>query len=165
MAKRVLFGILTGVFLATTQTVSGQNLSKPRADVPRVQLIQSVSIQVTLFSAEKELLVPYCSEGEGGTESLCNLSIHIEIETQGRWRPIKLRHSDAVMGGIPPDKWKYRVIPAENRHDFFFAFSKDDFAVERGQRLRVVVTAWPDEQSMRTGKQPIQLTSPPFGCP
>jgi hypothetical protein len=28
-----------------------------------------------------------------------------------------------------------------------------------------VVTAWADEQSMRTGDHPIHLTSPPFECP
>lgn len=165
MAKRMLLGILTGLLLATTQIVSGQNSSTPRVDVPRVQLIRSVSIQIRLFSAEKELVVPYCGEGEAGTESLCNLSIHIEVETRGGWRPMQLRHSDAVMGGIPPDKWKFQIIPAKSWHDFFFAFSKDEFAVERGQRLRVVVTAWADEQSMRTGDHPIHLTSPPFECP
>ena len=118
-----------------------------------------------MFSAEKELLVPYCAKGEGGTETLCNLSIHIEVETRAEWRPMKPRHREVVLGGIRPDKWKFRLIPAEQRRDFLFAFTKDDFAVHRGQRLRVVVDAWSDEQSMRTGQQPIRLASPAFVCP
>jgi hypothetical protein len=45
------------------------------------------------------------------------------------------------------------------------SFRKEEFAVERGQRLRVVVNAWPDEESMKTDKQAIHLTSPAFECP
>ena len=78
---------------------------------------------------------------------------------------MKPGYREVVLGGVPPDKWKFRLIPAGRRHDFFFALTKDDFAVERGQRLRVVVDAWSDEQSMRSRQQPIQLASPAFDCP
>ncbi len=58
-----------------------------------------------------------------------------------------------------------RLLPAGQAHDFSFTFPKEEFAVERGQRLRVVVTAWSDEQSMKNDKQAIQLASPAFECP
>src|SRR5205807_7830384 len=137
LCKLVLLSAVTGPLFATTQAPSGQSVSHPTAGVTSVRISRTVSVQMTVFSAKKELLIPYCAEGEGGTEILCNLSIH--IETRAEWRPMKPRHREVVLGGIPPDKWKFRLIPAEQRRDFLFAFNKDDFAVHRGQRLRVVV--------------------------
>ncbi len=44
------------------------------------------------------------------------------------------------------------------------ASEEKEFVVKRGQRLRAAVNAWPDEQSMKTDKQAIQLTNPAFEC-
>ena len=165
MSKRVFPIVLTGALLAMAQALPSQNASKPTAEVTSAQVSRSVSLRISVFSPEKDLLVPYCGEGEGGGESLCNLSIHVEVETREGWRPMKPRFREVVLGGVPPDKWKFRLIPAGRRHDFYFVFTEDDFAVERGQRLRVVVDTWSDEQSMRTRQKPTQLASPAFDCP
>jgi hypothetical protein len=136
MLKRALWIILAGVFAATIYPVSGQTTSKPTAEVTSARVTRTVSLRVNVIAAERQLLVPYCAEGEGGTETLCNLSIHVEIETREGWHPMKPRLRKVVLGGVPPDNWKFQLIPAGRGRDFFFAFTKDDFAVEHGQRLR-----------------------------
>ena len=156
-AAALLFGI--------TLPLSSQSPPRANASIADVVLIQTVSVRITVSSPETQLFVPYCGEGESGSEALCNLAIHIEAETRDGWRPMRLRTTDAVLGGAPSDRWKVRQIPAGRRHDFVFAFPKNEFAVERGERLRIVVDAWPDEQSMKTGGAPVRLATAPFECP
>jgi hypothetical protein len=146
-------------------SLSGQGVLRPTAQLTDVRLVRSVSVQIRLFSAAKDLVVPYCGEGEGGTEALCNLPTHLEREVRQGWQRVGLRTKDAVLGGVPAEKWKFRIIPAGHWRDFSFWFPRDDFAIEQGPRLRVVVDAWPDEQSMRSGGPAIRLASSAFACP
>jgi hypothetical protein len=164
--QRFLTTAVTAVFLLVIgQPLLSQNTPKANASVANVQLIETVSLQLTVFSPETQLIVPYCGEGESGSETLCNLAIHVEVETGSGWRPMRLRTTDAVLGGVPSDRWKVRQIAAGRRRDFVFAFPKNEFAVEHGQRLRIVIDAWPDEHSMKMGGAPIKLTTAPFKCP
>jgi len=78
---------------------------------------------------------------------------------------MRLKDRERILGGAPPDKRQFLVIPAGERREFFFEFSKDDFAVKNSQRLRVVVDAWADEQAMRARERVIKLTTPAFECP
>ena len=149
---RTLLGILTMV-LGTTQAFSGQNASKPTVQTKSVELTHLVSVEITVFSPEKDLVVPYCGDGEGRADSLCILPAYLEVQTSRGWKPVKLRHSDAVLGEVPLDRRRLRLIPAGQNHDFSMSFRKEEFAVERGQRLRVVVNAWPDEESMKSDKR------------
>jgi len=158
-----VWSALIGLSLALCP--SGQDPSTPTVRVSRVEAVRSVSFEINVVSGQKDIVVPYCGVGEGGSEGLCSLAIHIEVESKEGWHRIKPRYREVVLGGVPPDKWNPLVIPAKHGHDFAFGFSKNDFAVERGQRLRVVVDAWPDEPSMRTGRDPIKLTSAAFDCP
>ncbi len=165
MLRQLLSTSLIAFLAAASQSGSSKNRSKPNAEVTGARASQSVGIQITIFSGENALLVPYCSEGEGDIESLCNLAIQIQIESPNGWTRIKPRYPNIVLGGVAADKWKSQLIPAGQSHVFDFGFTKDDFAVQHGQRLRVIVKAWRDEQSMRAQQPPIQLTTAPFECP
>src|SRR4029077_1869996 len=164
MLRVPVWNTLIGLSLALMGP-GGQNASTPTVRLSRAYAVRSVSFAINVVSGQKDIVVPYCGVGEGGSEALCSLAIHIEIESKEGWHRIKPRYREMVLGGVPPDKWKPLVIPAKHGHDFDFGFSKNDFAVERGQRLRIVVYAWPDEPSMRTGRDPIKLTSAAFDCP
>jgi hypothetical protein len=164
MLRVSVWSTLIGLSLALMGP-GGQDASTPRVSVSRVDAVRSVSFEITVVSGQKDIVVPYCGVGEGGSEALCNLAIHVEVQGKDGWHRIEPRHRERVLGGVPPDKWKPLVIPAKHGHDFDFGFSKNDFAVEGGQRLRIVVYAWPDEPSMRTGRDPIKLTSAAFNCP
>jgi hypothetical protein len=73
-----------------------------------------------------------------------------------------VRYRETVLGALLQ---RSQEIAPNSGHDFTFVFSKDVFAVERRQRLRVVFDAWHDNQSMNAGVQVIKLTSPVFSCP
>src|SRR5260370_10634435 len=144
--------------------LSGQNASKPSVKTKSVELTHLVSVEITLFSPEHDLFVPYCGDGGGRAEFLCIRPAYLEVQTSRGWLPVKLRHSDAALGGVPLAQRRVRLIPARQKHDFSFAFPKEEFEVERGQRLRVVMSAWPDEQSMEDDKQASQFVSSAFAC-
>jgi hypothetical protein len=167
MSKAALLTGLALLILGVTEPLWGQNISKPTAKVTDVRAVHSVSIKIRVFSGDKDVFVPYCGQSEGGTEFLCGppAPTHLEVQTANGWRPVRLRTNDAVLGRLSPERWDIRPIPAGGWHDFLFGLSKDDLAIEGGQRLRLVVDAWPDEQSVRSGGRPIQLATPPFECP
>jgi len=164
MSNLVLWSTLTVLFFGTPQALTGQNASKPSVQMTRVGLAHLVSVQVTVFSPLKDLLVPYCTEDASKTEYLCLLPSFLEIQTSQGWRKMELRHG-GVLGSVPADQRKAQLIPAGKSRDFSFEFRTEEFEVEHGQRLRVVVAAWPDERSMRADEPPILLTSQPFQCP
>jgi hypothetical protein len=126
-----------------------------------------MSVTVSILAGDRDLIVPYCGLARSEEESLCGppTPTRLEVHTAKGWRPVGLRTGDAVLGALSPEVWKARLIPARKGHVFSLLFSKDDFAVERGQRLRLVIEAWPDEQSMRSGGRPIQLVTAAFECP
>jgi len=165
--RRVVFRyvLLSTLILAGSQALTDQGASRPNVVIKRVDLIHSISVAITLFSSERDLFVPSCGKGEDGTESLCSLPAYLEVKTHQGWSSVKLRHTGAVLGYVPQPRWKVERIGAGERHNFTFEFRKEDFAVDRGQNLRVVVAAWTDEQSTKNDKPPIKLASAPFECP
>lgn len=163
MLRQLLSSSLIAFLAAASQGGLGKSPSTPHVEVD-ARAYQSVRIQITVFSGQSELLVPHCTERKGD-EFLCDLAIQIQVESPNGWTRIKPRYPNVVLGGVAADKWKSQPIPAGQSHVFYFWFSKDDFAVQHGQRLRVIVKAWRDEQSMRAQQPPIQLTTAPFECP
>jgi len=137
----------------------------PKAQLTVKTVVPQVEVVVEIQSAGQHLVVPVCGETEYGTAILCVPGARLEVQTQEGWRPAKLRTTYGALGGPPGGRIAGRAIAPKSRDSFVFVFSRRFFEVEVGQRLRVSVDAWPDEQSMRSGGQSIQLASPPFECP
>ena len=144
-------------------TISAQNES-PSLQINKAELIESVVASFYISSPRQPLFVPDCGESEGGRDTFCNGTIHIEVKTQQGWRPLQTRKG-MKLGGVGPEQWKTRMIPAGHGSDLSFAFDKKIFVVEHGQLLRAVVDVWTDEQSMKSGTNSLQLISQPFECP
>lgn len=145
--------------------VQQRELPEPRAQLTVRNVVPQVDVVIELQTAEEQTVVPYCGETEYGIPILCILKAKLEVQTREGWRPAKLRTTYGVLGGPPSGRIAGKLIAPKGKGSFVFAFSRRFFDVEVGQQLRVVLDAWPDEQSMRAGGQPIQLTSPPFECP
>lgn len=167
LSKRRIFALLIAILFGRGSLISGQAGSKPNVQVTDVRVWRTMSITVSIFAGDRDLVVPYCGLGGSSRESLCGppTPTRLEVQTAKGWHPVGLRTNDAVLGALSPQVWKARLVPARKWHVFSLLFSKDDFAVETGQRLRLVIDAWPDEQSMRSGGRPIQLTTTAFECP
>lgn len=164
MTRRFLWSGLALVLFGMALPLWGRDASKPSASITHI-LIQSVSITIRVSATDKRLVVPHCGEGNGGTQSLCYKPTNLQVESPQGWQPVRLRlrPNDRVLGSLLPRE--IQSIPAGESHEFSLTFSKVDFAVESGQRLRYIVDAWPDEKSMRAGGAPIHLATPPFECP
>ena len=87
------------------------------------------------------------------------------MQTLEGWRPVKLRSTYSVLGAPPEIRVLRKTVPRHGKSAFVLVFSRRFFEVEVGQRLRVLIDAWPDEQAMESGAEPIQLVSPLFECP
>jgi hypothetical protein len=167
LSKRGIFALLIVMLFGRGSPMSGQAGSKPNVQVNDVRVWRAMSVTVSIFAGDRDLVVPYCWGGGSEVESLCGppTPTRLEVQTTKGWRQVGLRTHDAVLGALSPEVWKARLIPAGKRRVFELHFSKDEFAVETGQRLRLVVDAWPDEQSMRSGGRSVQLTTTAFECP
>ena len=154
------------VLFAITQAVQGQ--TKPddgmELAVRNVRAVPQVYVALQL-RASTPLFVPYCAEFEGGDKVLCTMATHLEVHTAQGWHRAKLRTTFAVLGGLSLDRAKGDLVPAGTTATFSYQFSRRYFEVEPGQQLRVVVEAWPDGQSMKTGGKSIEIVSTPFKCP
>ena len=137
---------------------------KAQLGIQEVRALSAIHVPLELMAADTQLFVPYCGEFNG-EKFLCNSAAHLESRTPQGWRPAKLRTTFGVMGALRLDLARWKQIPPRSGSLFIFSFRKRYFIVVREQQLRVVVDAWPDEESMKTGERPIQLTSPPLKCP
>lgn len=150
----VCFAMLSGQETPTAVTVS----------IERIRAVPQIYVAVAIDAADRQLFVPYCGTSEGGENILCTAGTRLEIQTHGRWIPVKLRTAYGVLGAARLGRAGGRLIESGSRASFLFQFSTHFFDVEPGQRLRVVVDTWADEQSMKSGQVPLSVSSPPFKC-
>jgi hypothetical protein len=71
----------------------------------------------------------------------------------------------AKAGMEPLDKWSPRSLSPGSSRDFSYRFVRDEWKVRQGQRVRVVILAWKDEQSLKSPDKGIKLKTKPFACP
>jgi hypothetical protein len=160
-------GVIAIALIGTLQWVPGQSQSKQEAhlSIGSIGTVPQIYVHIELQTSTEQLFVPYCGESEAGEGFLCTLGTHLEVQTGHAWHPVKLRAALGVLGGLSLDRAKGIRIAPKSGAAFIFQFSRRYFVVNPGQRLRIVVDAWADEQSMRAGRPSIQLTSPAFECP
>lgn len=145
-------------------TIFGQNGPVGTATIEVRSVIPQVYAAFEL-RAEDNIVIPYCAETELGTPILCFSRIRLQVETAGQWRAAKLRKTFGVLANPIDARMKARIMGPGTKAVFVFVFSRRFFEVDPGQKMRVIVEAWSDSESMRTRRPPIQLTSPAFECP
>lgn len=160
MLKKPAVLVLIAITALTSLAQNGQSGSKPAAKVTETNLMATVSVEVT--SPERNLYVPTC----GNDDELCFIPSRVEAKTANGWHTIGFGpHVGAVLGGTLPSSWKSQVVAAGQTRRFRISFSKYLY-VRSGQRLRVVVAAWPDEASLKNDdKNRIELVTESFECP
>ncbi len=166
MTKLVLiFGVVA--LFGTARPLLCQNEPKEVAqlELGSIRAIPQVYVALRLRTSDQQVFVPYCGETEGGEKILCTAGVHLEVQTPQGWRAAKLRTTYGVLGAASLGRAGGVPIAPRSEAPFSFQFSRRFFEVEPGQRLRIVVDAWPDMESMKAGGRSIQFTSPPFECP
>jgi len=167
MTKQLALSLAAVALLGIARPLRGQNEPKQVAqlEVGTVQAVPQVYVSLRLRTSDQQVFIPYCGVSEGADKILCTLGVHLQVQTSKGWRPAKLRTTYGVLGALLLGKAGGTLIAPRSGASFDFQFSRRFFEVEPGQRLRVVVDVWTDEQSMKSGGPSIQLISPAFECP
>jgi hypothetical protein len=158
LAALALFGIAA--------PLHSQDRQAARLELGGVDAVPQIYVRLRLRTSDRQLFVPYCSQGESRQRFLCTLGTHLEVLAKPGWQPARPRSNlGGILGGAAPDRAEVAVIAPRTVASFDYMFSRLFFQVEPGQQLRVVVDAWPDVGTLRAGGPSIQLISPPFACP
>jgi hypothetical protein len=166
MPTRTQMMILTVLMAGSTWVLLAQE--KPKTTGPIVRLLSasvdqnhSVTLHIQVSSPTKPLVVPACDRLPDGAESPC--WIEIQTETPQGWQMMQPKYAKAGME--PLDKWSPRSLSPGSSRDFSYRFVRDEWKVRQGQRVRVVILAWKDEQSLKSPDKGIKLKTKPFACP
>jgi len=164
---RGLLGLgLTMLLTVAERSAAGQAV--PSASIRSVESVDSVRVTVGIAAATgSTIVVPTCGADEKPPDELCGLAARLEVRSEGGWRAVGFRPGvGAVLGGLPMERWKVRVVPDGATTTFTFWFATHaGLDLRRGDRLRIAVDTWPDERSMRAGASPTQVRTPEFRCP
>jgi hypothetical protein len=164
MTNELLFGLAGLVLFGVARPISADSQPKQAAQLQIRGVLPWINVGLELHTLGEHMFVPYCGEMEG-VPILCMTAVRMEVEAKQGWRPANLRTTFGVLGGMTLDRASGKVVAPSTTVFFVFRFSRRFFEVDPGQRLRVVVDAWADEESMRSGGRPTQLSSPAFECP
>jgi hypothetical protein len=165
MVKRGTIVFIMLALFAQVVPLFGQKEPAQKMGI-RLQTLQRlylVSVGLSLSTSADPLFIPYCEKTESGETVLCTLAAHLEVQTPRGWRKAEVR--DATVATRDPRKAEGSLIPPRSKRYAIFYFNTDVYGIPPGTRLRVVVDAWPNEESMRGGAPPTQVTSPEFVCP
>ena len=130
-----------------------------------VRSVTYISIRVDIRSSENNICLAYAGLTEDGTEILYYNSIHLETDTGKGWKNVAYKWPEIKLGYLPSHLIKVKTLSSSCRHKFVIQFNKSLYLVTRGQKLRVIIDTWTDEESMRVGKPSIPLISDSFRCP
>jgi hypothetical protein len=142
-----------------------QNREKGQIITGNIKVVSEIYVPLIVHSSDSSLYIPYCGKMEGGEQILCNSGAHLEVFINKKWSSAQLRTTYGILGAIPLVKSEGTVIDPKSKAAFLFQFSRRFYEVEPGQYLRIVIEAWPDEQSMKNRMKSIKLTSDTFKCP
>jgi hypothetical protein len=162
---------LLPLFLGVTlQSGSARAGPRPRVALsePQVRVaatVPSITVVVTVVTGGRQLFLPACGESDTGIPFLCDASVRLEAQSNGKWHAAQLETRYGLQSVTPLAKVGGGILSAQVEHTAIFRFDRAGYRVKGGQRLRLVLETWPDEQAMRSGAAPTRLTSGAFRCP
>jgi len=165
MHRSVKYAEIICILIFISLGLVAQDMEDSRVQVDRTRVTRVFSVFLSVIAVDQNLTVPFCGENEGGTRLLCSLPTQLEIKTTRGWVSAKVKNNNLILGGAPVDKWEAGLIKKQQYKQFVFMIPIDEFNIEPESELRLVVDAWPDEASMRSGKNPLKLISAVFKIP
>ena len=158
-----------GVFLLSSTVFRQSAATLGHAELDGIQTedfgdVPSVLVTLKLTAEDRPLVVPYCGVTKSGNQLLCLGSAHLQYRTTGRWKPVLLRRSFGVLGAQPAPFAATTIAP-NGSASFVFLFSRAFFVVHPGQRLRLVIDTWPDQDAARQSRDARKFETPAFRCP
>ncbi len=147
--RGLLFTILAlAIMLSSVVCAQQTDRNEETANISSARTVELVSVDVTVRTSDRQLFVPVCGK-QMADEFLCfgSATAMVEVETRQGWTPIKSR-PDIMVGYYSPTGSVDRLIPPRTQARFTLEFSKRSYAIDQGQRARLVIMAWPDRETM-----------------
>jgi len=144
--------------------IIGQEVSQRKAGIVDVTPHAIVSVEFEVRAADKQLVIPNCSNGEGSKPSPC--IARVERFNGKSWYFASSRYPGAVLGFLAKEYWKSFAISPGKSAFFQYGIDLDFFGIQKGERLRIVIDAWDSTESMMKNDNPdIKFVSQSFVCP
>jgi hypothetical protein len=143
----------------------GQTAPQQKAGIVDLQPYAIVSVEFYVRAADKQLVVPVCSDEEDKEPVLC--AARVQRFNGKKWYGARPRRRETVLGMYAKEYWKPVVILPGKEKVFHFAIDRDFFGIREGERLRIVLDVWSSTESMakETYIPDSQFVSPVFVCP
>ena len=166
-SKRVMKSLVMILLFGAAMPSSAhlESADAPAIDNLSVSKVSLVQVRFRVDASEQALAIPYCMTDEAGSEQTCSLATSLQVKTPQGWRSAGLRSNSGVLGGVPLSSAKIRLLQPHTGAYFRFTFAQHLFKIDRGQQLRVIVDAWPNEQAVVTSAPSVRLQSPVFQLP
>jgi len=163
--RRVLIAIILPC-LACIQTPRASEpsaSSTPSIEIGRVRTLFRVALDIR--AGDTALVIPVCDTDALEELFLCSLASELQVQSSQGWVPAPTPRVGPLLGGISLDRAKASVVQPGSSTRFVFQFAKHVYVLGKGQQLRVVVHAWPDEVAMRSNGPKIHIEGPVFTLP
>ena len=159
-AKHVLVATIPAFFTCATALPAPEPAasSRPSIDFRYVRTLFRVALDIQ--AGDTPLVIPVCGTD---VELLCGAKL--EVLSSQRWVSAPTPRDGPILGGFSVDRAKASVVQPHSSTRFVYQFAKHVFELSKGQQLRVVVNAWPDEVTMRANGPSIRIEGPTFQLP
>jgi len=159
--------------LISPNSGSCQAISHPLADAVSAEIVSAkpnpddpsdliVAVRVTMLATDRPVVIPDCAEDAAKEKVFC--LAQLQRPKGKKWHYAKPAVW-ATLGVENPDTWKPLNIAARKEASYLFFFSTEFFGLRTGERLRLAISVWPDEASVKDWKSAVIVMSPVFECP
>jgi hypothetical protein len=167
--RHELLGLILAVWLVGCWTggkAFGQEAAQDTGGIIAVDATQLVSVRIAIRASNKQIVIPQCGERGGDDFSFCSGEARMEVLRRGSWIAAAPRKGMlATMGEDVNEVRKPAVVEPGRTAYFTYAFSKEFFGIQRGEKLRFRVNAWTSSELMTSRDPESILVSPVFDCP
>jgi hypothetical protein len=154
VAQALAFMCTCLLFAATAE------VTHPSVELLRVRHLITVRQRIT--AGADPVVIPTCGTTEDRVLVLCVFGVEIEVKSAQSWVKAPLDPASPIPGDYPVEQQQATVVPAGTTAEFMFTFPKTAYILSPNQRLRLRISTWPTEESMRTRGPKRDLVTSPF---
>jgi len=139
--------------------------SASNAEITDLSLQVVIPIKFQINAKAQHLFIPSCGKDPSGVDALCVFgAVFVERFDGEKWLRIKPGYPGEVFGVDVENKNYIHVAPGSHSEVIFY-LNRDFYHAHRGDKLRLEVEFWDEQEAMNKGKAAGRILSPIFACP
>jgi hypothetical protein len=138
--------------------------SKPKAKegIVGASVSSLASVEIEIHASDKPLWISSCKGTDEQFPFLCDA--RMERFDGKKWGRVKPGYPGEVFG-VDVETWKPTSIQPSGSATFVFTFNQEFYHIRKGERLRLLVSYFTSEESVKSEKSDGDFVSPAFTCP